>query len=71
MKDKEIDLLENYIIQTLIKLRKEKRITQEEIYKKSGLTQQMVYRMKKVDNSQILANFLKYIKVCGLKIKIE
>ena len=71
MKDKEIDLLENDIIQTLIKLRKEKRITQEEISKKSGLTQQMVFRIEKVDNSTTLANFLKYIKVCGLKIKIE
>ena len=47
MKDKEIDLLENDIIKTLIKFRKEKRITQEEISKKSGLTQQMVSRIEK------------------------
>ena len=55
-------------MQSVISIRKELNLTQKEVSKKSGLTQQMISRMEKVDNSPTLANFLKYISALGLDI---
>lgn len=59
------------IMQSIVKTRREIGLTQKEISKRSGLTQQMVSRMEKVDNSPTLANFLKYISALGLEINIR
>lgn len=59
------------IMQSIVKTRREFGLTQKEISKRSGLTQQMVSRMEKVDNSPTLANFLKYISALGLEINIR
>lgn len=59
---------EYQLMQSVISIRKELNLTQKEVSKKSGLTQQMISRMEKVDNSPTLANFLKYISALGLDI---
>ena len=61
---------QNELMQSIAKTRKELGITQKEISKLSGLTQQMVSRMEQVDNSPTLSNFLKYITALGLDIAL-
>lgn len=59
------------LIQTLVKARKESGFTQKDIAMKSGLTQQMVSRIEKIDNSPTLANLMKYITAIGAVISIQ
>jgi len=54
------------LMQSIVKARKELGLTQKDISKRSGLTQQMVSRIEKVNNSPTLINFLKYITALGL-----
>jgi len=72
--------LENYIreadaqyelIKILVEFRKDIGLTQSEVSKKSGLTQQMISRIEKLDNSPTLDNFIKYVMALGLKIKVD
>lgn len=56
------------VMQAMVRVRKKAGLTQREISMKSGLTQQMVSRMEKVNNSPTLANFLKYISALDLDI---
>lgn len=58
------------LMQSIARTRKELGLTQKEISRLSGLTQQMVSRMEQVDNSPTLSNFLKYIAALGLDIKL-
>lgn len=58
------------LMQSLVKARKELGLTQKDISKRSGLTQQMVSRMEKIDNSPTLTNFLRYISAIGLDINV-
>lgn len=58
------------LMQSIARTRKELGLTQKEISRTSGLTQQMVSRMEQVDNSPTLLNFLKYIAALGLEIKL-
>ena len=51
-------------------MRKKQGLTQKDISKRSGLTQQMVSRMETVNNSPTLINFLKYINALGLDLKV-
>ena len=59
------------IIRQAKKLRKELGITQPQIAKKSGMTQQMISRMEKLGNSPSLVNFIRYLDGAGLEMKIE
>ncbi|MBY6758659.1 helix-turn-helix transcriptional regulator [Clostridium botulinum] len=59
------------LIKSLVEFRKSTGITQKEVAERSGLTQQMVSRMEKVDYSPTLESFLKYMLALGLEVKIE
>jgi len=72
--------LENYIseadaqyelIKMLVEFRKVIGLTQSEVSQKSGLTQQMISRIEKLDNSPTLDNFIKYVMALGLKLKVD
>lgn len=58
------------LMQSVVKSRKELGLSQKDISNRSGLTQQMVSRMEKVNNSPTLTNFLKYINALGLDISV-
>lgn len=58
-------------IQSLVRLRKEVGLTQKEVAEKSGLTQQMVSRIEKIDYSPTLKNLLKYISAIGAIIEVK
>lgn len=57
------------LIEQLVEFRKASGITQKEVALKSGLTQQMVSRIEKIDYSPTLDNFLKYVLALGLRLK--
>ena len=59
------------LIRMLVDFRKGIGLTQNEVSKKSGLTQQMISRIEKLDNSPTLDNFIKYVMALGLKIKVD
>jgi len=59
------------LIKTIVEFRQSAGITQKEVADRSGLTQQMVSRMEKIDNSPTLENFLKYVLALGLELKVE
>lgn len=59
------------LIQSLIKARKESGLTQKDVAKRSGLTQQMISRIEKIDNSPTLNNLLKYINAIGVMINLK
>ena len=59
------------VIKQLIKLRNEMGLSQNDVARQSGLTQQMVSRIETVDNSPTLRNFIKYVDSLDLEIKIE
>lgn len=58
------------LIEQGIKLRKSIGITQAELSQITGMTQQMVSRIETVGNSPTLRNFIRYLDVIGLEIKI-
>lgn len=59
------------LIKSLVEFRKSAKITQREVAKRSGLTQQMVSRIEKIDNSPTLDVFLRYVSALGLELKIN
>lgn len=59
------------LIQSLIKARKEAGLTQKDVSKRSGLTQQMISRIEKIDNSPTLTNLLKYIDAIGVAFNVQ
>jgi len=63
--------LEYEVLKQLVKMRKEMGLSQSDVAKKSGLTQQMVSRIETVGNSPTLRNFIKYVDSLGLEIKLE
>ena len=58
------------LMQEIVKVRKELGLTQKDISNRSGLTQQMVSRMEKINNSPTLMNFIKYITALGLEVNL-
>lgn len=63
--------LEYEVLKQLVKMRNEMGLSQSDVAKKSGLTQQMVSRIETVGISPTLRNFLKYVDSLGLEIKLE
>lgn len=59
------------VVKQLVKMRNEMGLSQSDVARQSGLTQQMVSRIETVDNSPTLRNFIRYIDSLGLEIKIE
>jgi DNA-binding XRE family transcriptional regulator len=59
------------VLKQLVKIRKEMGFSQEDVARRSGLTQQMVSRIETLGNSPTLKNFIKYVNGLGLEIKIE
>jgi DNA-binding XRE family transcriptional regulator len=59
------------VVKQLVKMRNEMGLSQSDVARQSGLTQQMVSRIETVDNSPTLRNFIKYVDSVGLEIKIE
>ncbi|MBX4262778.1 helix-turn-helix transcriptional regulator (plasmid) [Clostridium estertheticum] len=59
------------LIKMLVEFRKNIGLTQNEVSQKSGLTQQMISRIEKLDNSPTLDNFIKYVMALGLKLKVD
>ena len=59
------------VLKQLVKMRNEMGFTQNDVAKKSGLTQQMVSRIETMGNSPTLRNFIKYVDSLGLEIKLE
>lgn len=62
--------LQYRLIKEIAEYRKSAGITQKQVAERSGLTQQMVSRMEKIDNSPTLDNFLKYVLAIGLNLKV-
>lgn len=58
------------LIKEIAEYRKSAGITQKQVAERSGLTQQMVSRMEKIDNSPTLDNFLRYVLAIGLNLKV-
>lgn len=67
----DVSCIEYELIKQLTDIRKNLEITQPQIEKKVGLTQQMVSRIEKFGNSPRLDNFIKYVYSLGLEIKFE
>lgn len=67
----EIVEMEYELIEKAVNLRKQLGISQSEIAKDTGLTQQMVSRLEKRGNPPTLRNFLRYLDSMGLALKIE
>jgi len=59
------------LIKSIVKARKEMNITQKDISEKTNLTQQMVSRIEKYNNSPRLNNFIEYINAIGLDIELK
>ena len=59
------------LIQKLVSFRKEAGLTQKDVARKSGLTQQMISRIEKYDNSPTLSNFMKYIEAIVFDLFIQ
>ncbi len=59
------------VVKQLVKMRNEMGLSQSDVARQSGLTQQMVSRIETVGNSPTLRNFIKYVDSVGLEIKIE
>ncbi|MFC0903772.1 helix-turn-helix domain-containing protein [Clostridium sp. MT-14] len=59
------------LIKSIVTYRKEHGITQEQISKKSRLTQQMVSRIEKFTYSPSLDTFIRYLDAMGLGLTFK
>jgi len=59
------------VLKHLVKLRNEMGLSQDDVARKSGVTQQMVSRIETVSNSPTLRNFMKYVDGLGLELRFE
>ena len=67
---KESDL-EYEFIKSIVTYRKQQNITQEQIAKKSGLTQQMVSKIEKFCSSPSICTFIRYLNAMDLKLTFK
>ncbi len=65
------EILERKLLEDVRRLRKELGITQPDIAKETGLSQQNISRMEKVGHSPTLRNFLRYLSGAGLEIEVK
>ena len=56
------------IAKSLKKIRKEKKLTQKDIAKKSGLTQQMVSKIESYNGNPSIESFVKYCNGVGINL---
>lgn len=59
------------VLRQLVRIRNEMGFSQNDIARRSGLTQQMISRIETSDNSPTLRNFIRYVDSLGLEIKLE
>lgn len=62
---------EQILIEKLVSIRKEQKLTQLEVSKKAGLTQQQVSALENQIRSPRLGTLLKYCDSIGVKLIIE
>ncbi len=62
--------IESEIIKASIEARKDKKITQAEISKKSGLTQSVVARVESGTHSPTMQTMVKYLHAIGYTLKV-
>ena len=62
--------IESEIIQATIEARKNQRITQTEISKKSGLPQSVIARVESGTHSPTMQTMLKYLHAIGYTLKV-
>lgn len=55
----------------LVEIRKSQGLTQKDIALKSGLTQQMISRIEKMDYTPTLETLFKYLKALNINLKLE
>ena len=60
--------IEREFIMGLIRLRKEQKITQKELAKRTGLTQQVIPNVEKMDRKPTLPNLIRYLLGLGINI---
>jgi len=53
-----------------VSLRKERRISQNDIQMNCGMTQQAISRLEKAENSTSLNNFIKYFDATGFELVV-
>lgn len=56
------------LIKSLVELRKQLGLTQKDVATKSGLTQQMISRIEKIDHTPSLKNFLRYVSALNVTL---
>lgn len=60
--------IEREFISGLVILRKKQKITQKELAKKTGLTQQVISNIEKMDRKPTLTNLIRYLLGLGINI---
>lgn len=56
------------LIKSLVELRKQLGLTQKDVATKSGLTQQMISRIEKIDHTPSLKTFLRYVSALNVTL---
>lgn len=59
------------LIKNLVNIRKELKLSQGDVARRSGLTQQMVSRIETFDNSPTLDVLMKYVVALGVDLKVD
>lgn len=65
------EIIERKLLEDVRRMRKELGITQPDIARITGLSQQNISRMEKVGHSPTLRNFIRYLAGAGLEIEIK
>lgn len=60
--------IEREFITGLVSLRKEQKLTQKELAKRTGLTQQVISNVEKMDRKPTLPNLIRYLLGLGINI---
>ena len=64
----EVEEMQFTLIENLVKERKKRNLTQKDISRITGLSQQAVSRIEKYGNSPSLINLIKYLKALNIDI---
>lgn len=65
------EIIERKLLEDVRRMRKELGITQPDIARETGLSQQNISRMEKVGHSPTLRNFIRYLSGAGLEIEVR